>query len=88
MGRLKGRVASFTMVEHYDPKTGMSAMLRTTAFPTSIIVQTLTSGAICKRGGSCRSAMCRPICSLLKWTSAESRSTMRSNDPSVLREST
>jgi lysine 6-dehydrogenase len=50
-GRLRGRVASFTMVDHYDPKTDMSAMMRTTAFPASIVVQMLASGAIDKRGG-------------------------------------
>ncbi len=50
-GRLKGRVATFTMVDHYDPKTDMSAMMRTTAFPASIVVQMLASGAINKRGG-------------------------------------
>jgi lysine 6-dehydrogenase len=50
-GRLKGRVASFTMVDHYDAKTDMSAMMRTTAFPASIVVQMLASGAISKRGG-------------------------------------
>jgi lysine 6-dehydrogenase len=50
-GRLKGRVAKFTMVDHYDPKTDMSAMMRTTAFPASIVVQMLASGAITKRGG-------------------------------------
>jgi len=50
-GRLKGRVAAFTMVDHYDPKTDMSAMMRTTAFPASIVVQMLASGAIGKRGG-------------------------------------
>jgi len=50
-GRLKGRVASFTMVDHYDPKTDMSAMMRTTALPASIVVQMLASGAISKRGG-------------------------------------
>ncbi|MBZ5681776.1 MAG: saccharopine dehydrogenase NADP-binding domain-containing protein [Acidobacteriia bacterium] len=49
-GRLKGRVASFTMVDHYDAKTDMSAMMRTTAFPASIVVQMLASGAIGKRG--------------------------------------
>jgi lysine 6-dehydrogenase len=48
--QLKGRVASFTMVDHYDPKTDMSAMMRTTAFPASIVVQMLVSGAITKRG--------------------------------------
>src|SRR5437588_7882647 len=50
-GRLKGQVAAFTMVDHYDPKTDMSAMMRTTAFPASIVVQMLASGAIAKRGG-------------------------------------
>jgi lysine 6-dehydrogenase len=49
-GRLKGRVATFTLVDHYDPKTDMSAMMRTTAFPASIVVQMLASGAISKRG--------------------------------------
>ncbi|HZQ24136.1 MAG TPA: saccharopine dehydrogenase C-terminal domain-containing protein [Terriglobales bacterium] len=49
-GRLKGRVARFTLVDHYDPKTDMSAMMRTTAFPASIVLQMLTSGAITKRG--------------------------------------
>jgi len=46
----KGRVASFTMGDHYDAKTDMSAMMRTTAFPTSIVVEMLASGAISKRG--------------------------------------
>jgi lysine 6-dehydrogenase len=49
-GRLQGRVASFTMIDHYDPKTDMSAMMRTTAFPASIVVQMLASGGIDKRG--------------------------------------
>src|SRR5437764_6754322 len=48
--RLAGRVASFTLVDHYDSKTDMSAMMRTTAFPASIVVQMLASGAIAKRG--------------------------------------
>jgi lysine 6-dehydrogenase len=50
-GPLKGRVASFTMVDHYDPKTDMSATIRTTALPASIVLQMLASGAISKRGG-------------------------------------
>ena len=49
-GKLKGRIASFTMVDHYDPKTDMSAMMRTTAFPASIVLQMMCSGAIGKRG--------------------------------------
>ncbi len=49
-GKLKGRVATFTMVDHYDPKSDMSAMMRTTAFPASIVLQMMCSGAIQKRG--------------------------------------
>jgi lysine 6-dehydrogenase len=48
--RLQGRIATFTLVDHYDPKTDMSAMMRTTAFPASIVVQMLASGVITKRG--------------------------------------
>jgi saccharopine dehydrogenase-like NADP-dependent oxidoreductase len=39
------------MVDHYDPKTDMSAMMRTTAFPASIVLQMLAAGAISQRGG-------------------------------------
>ncbi len=46
----QGRVASYTLVDHYDPESGMSAMMRTTAFPASIVLQMLASGAITKRG--------------------------------------
>ena len=49
-GRIKGRVASFTMVDHYDAKTDMSSMMRTTAFPASIVLQMMCSGAIEKHG--------------------------------------
>ena len=49
-GKLKGRVASFTMVDHYDPKSDMSAMMRTTAFPASIVLQMMCTGAVSKRG--------------------------------------
>jgi lysine 6-dehydrogenase len=49
-GKLKGRVAIFTMVDHYDPKSDMSAMMRTTAFPASIVLQMMCMGAISKRG--------------------------------------
>ena len=49
-GKLKGRVATFTMVDHYDPKSDMSAMMRTTAFPASIVLQMMCLGTIAKRG--------------------------------------
>jgi lysine 6-dehydrogenase len=48
--RAEGRVGSYTMVDRYDPETGMSAMMRTTALPASIVLQMLASGTITKRG--------------------------------------
>ena len=49
-GKLKGRVATFTMVDRYDAKSDMSAMMRTTAFPASIVLQMLANETIEKRG--------------------------------------
>ncbi len=49
-GNFKGRVASFTMVDHYDAKSDMSAMMRTTAFPASIVLQMMCMGTVGKRG--------------------------------------
>jgi len=48
--RIAGRVASFTLVDYFDSKTDTSAMMRTTAYPASIVLQMLASGAISKRG--------------------------------------
>jgi len=44
------RVLSFTLADYYDPRTSMTSMMRTTAWPASIIVQMLASGEISKRG--------------------------------------
>jgi lysine 6-dehydrogenase len=44
------RVASFTVVDRCDPLSGMTAMMRTTAWPASVVVQMLASGEIAKRG--------------------------------------
>jgi lysine 6-dehydrogenase len=44
------RVLSFTLVDRLDPKTGMTSMMRTTAWPAAIVVQMLASGEINKRG--------------------------------------
>ena len=59
-GKLKGRVASFTMIDHYDSKTDMSAMMRTTAFPASIVLQMMCSGTHRKTGS--RAARARRRC--------------------------
>ena len=45
------RVLSFTVYDEYDPKTGMTAMMRTTAWPASVVTQMMASGAIPARGG-------------------------------------
>ncbi len=47
----RNTVAAFTVVDHYDRKTRMTAMMRTTAWPASVVVQMLASGAIAQRGG-------------------------------------
>jgi lysine 6-dehydrogenase len=45
------RVLSFTLVDRYDPKTKMTSMMRTTAWPAAVVVQMMASGEIGKRGG-------------------------------------
>ncbi len=47
----KERTLAFTVVDHFDKATRMTAMMRTTAWPASIVVQMLASGVIQKRGG-------------------------------------
>ena len=47
----EARVLSFTMVDRFDSKTGMTSMMRTTAWPASVVVQMLASGEIPHRGG-------------------------------------
>jgi lysine 6-dehydrogenase len=44
------RVDSFTMVDESDSKTGITSMMRTTAWPASIVTQMLASGEIGKSG--------------------------------------
>jgi saccharopine dehydrogenase-like NADP-dependent oxidoreductase len=43
-------VLSFTLVDRYDPKTKMTSMMRTTAWPAAIVVQMMALGEISKRG--------------------------------------
>jgi lysine 6-dehydrogenase len=47
---LEKRVDSFTLVDEADPATGFSSMMRTTAWPASIVTQMLVSGEIGKYG--------------------------------------
>jgi lysine 6-dehydrogenase len=40
----------FDIIDQYDAKTGLSAMMRTTAFPASIIAQMMASGETTRKG--------------------------------------
>jgi lysine 6-dehydrogenase len=42
----------YDIVDKYDESTGMSAMMRTTAFPASIIAQMMASGDVLSRGAT------------------------------------
>ncbi len=44
-------ITAFTMIDHYDPETRMTSMMRTTAWPASIVLQMICSNVITKRGG-------------------------------------
>jgi lysine 6-dehydrogenase len=44
------KIASYTMIDKYDPKTKMTSMMRTTAWPASIVLQMMVTGEITKRG--------------------------------------
>jgi lysine 6-dehydrogenase len=46
----KGAVASFTLIDRTDPKTKLTSMMRTTAWPASIVLQMMAEGQISKRG--------------------------------------
>jgi lysine 6-dehydrogenase len=45
-----GRVAAFTMIDKYDAKTKQTSMMRTTAWPASVVLQMMAGGEISKRG--------------------------------------
>jgi lysine 6-dehydrogenase len=44
-------ITAFTVIDHYDPATRMTSMMRTTAWPASIVLQMICSKVISKRGG-------------------------------------
>jgi lysine 6-dehydrogenase len=45
-----GKIASFTMIDKYDKATKMTSMMRTTAWPASIVLQMMVNGEVAKRG--------------------------------------
>ncbi len=52
IGKLKGQTKrlNYSIVDKFDSETGLSAMMRTTAFPVSIIAQMLVRGEVSRRG--------------------------------------
>jgi lysine 6-dehydrogenase len=44
------KTLAYQMIDYYDEKTHISAMMRTTAFPTSVIAQMIADGTITARG--------------------------------------
>lgn len=44
------RAAIYTMIDRFDEETSQTSMMRTTAYPTSIIAQMIVSGAIVGKG--------------------------------------
>lgn len=51
-GEVEGRerTLTYTMIDHCDPETGLTAMQRTTAFPAAIVACMVASGEIDERG--------------------------------------
>ena len=45
-----GRVASFELVDSFDDATKLTSMMRTTAWPATIVLQMLADGTISKPG--------------------------------------
>ncbi len=51
-GNGAGRKLRYDIVDRFDTATGMSAMMRTTAFPASIIAQMMARGDVRRRGAT------------------------------------
>ncbi len=48
----KSKMLRYDIVDRFDPSTGLSAMMRTTAFPASIIAQMMARGDVSRRGAT------------------------------------
>jgi lysine 6-dehydrogenase len=46
----RGRSLTYDIIDYYDERTGLSAMMRMTAFPASIIAQMMARGDIKEKG--------------------------------------
>jgi len=47
---VSGKVAGYTLVDRYDRAAKITSMMRTTAWPASVVLQMMCSGEIAKRG--------------------------------------
>jgi lysine 6-dehydrogenase len=47
-----GKMLRYDIIDRADPETGLSAMMRTTAFPASIIAQMMARGDVLERGAT------------------------------------
>ncbi|MBV9496271.1 MAG: saccharopine dehydrogenase NADP-binding domain-containing protein [Acidobacteria bacterium] len=45
-----GKTLRYDIIDYYDPKTGLSSMMRTTAFPAAIVALMMARGQIEKKG--------------------------------------
>ena len=54
VGKVDGRESRlrYDIVDREDEETGLSAMMRTTSFPASIIAQMMASGEVSERGAT------------------------------------
>src|SRR5262249_4222812 len=48
--RAPEQILSFTLIDRFDDETGLTSMMRTTAWPASVVIQMLAGGAISKTG--------------------------------------
>jgi lysine 6-dehydrogenase len=46
----RGQTLRYDIVDHFDERTGLSAMMRTTAFPASIVAQMMSRGETLQKG--------------------------------------
>lgn len=49
-GEGNGKVIEYQMIDHYDPQSGLTAMMRTTAFPAAILAAMIGTGKIDVKG--------------------------------------
>lgn len=49
-GEGNGRIIQYQMIDNYDPKSGLTAMMRTTAFPATILLSMIGTGKIDVKG--------------------------------------